>query len=399
MKFIALVAVAMLATIAASGDSSGGPKKNQVSISPFISHLIPDDGYNADPTTGPGIAVGYSFTDNWMVEAMYADQETDYNIGGITGHDDLKLGFIDLLYAPDAGESKWRPFLLVGAGQAEYNYDSVTKDNDDTTVALGFGVFRRISEHVSFRGDFRGLHGSDEGGFAPMLNLGLTGFLGGAPTAPPVDTDGDGVPDINDKCPNTPPGVDVGADGCELDSDGDGVVDSKDACPDTPKGVSVDSRGCPLDSDGDGVPDYLDECPDSEKGAKVDEKGCYVELDETVTIDLNLEFDTNSAELRTAHYSEIQRVVNFLIQYPTANAVIEGHTDSSGAESYNQALSERRAKSVMEDLISRGNVRASRLSSAGFGESRPIASNDTATGKQKNRRVSAVVSGTHTVRQ
>ena len=135
---------------------------------------------------------------------------------------------------------------------------------------------------------------------------------------------------------------------------------------------------------------------------RVDAEGCYVELDKEVTIDLNLEFDTNSADLRSDHYPEIQQVVDFLRQYPTATAVIEGHTDSRGAAAYNQSLSERRAASVRDYLVSQGGVAADRLTSrgyGGYGETRPKASNDTAEGRQENRRVSAVVSGTQKVRQ
>ncbi len=89
-----------------------------------------------------------------------------------------------------------------------------------------------------------------------------------------LDSDGDGVVDGLDKCPNTPAGRKVNAQGCELDSDGDGVVDGLDKCPGTPAGVQVDSKGCPLDSDGDGVTDNLDQCPGTPAGVKVNAQGC-----------------------------------------------------------------------------------------------------------------------------
>ena len=95
----------------------------------------------------------------------------------------------------------------------------------------------------------------------------------------PVDSDGDGVPDYLDKCPNTSKGIEVNADGCPLDSDGDGVPDYLDKCADTPLKVQVDSDGCPLDSDGDGVPDYLDRCPGTPKYFKVDNNGCPLDSD------------------------------------------------------------------------------------------------------------------------
>ncbi len=95
----------------------------------------------------------------------------------------------------------------------------------------------------------------------------------------PLDADGDGVPDYLDKCSNTPKGVKVDASGCPLDSDHDGVPDYLDKCPNTPKGVKIDAFGCPLDSDGDGVPDYLDKCPNTPSGVKVDASGCPLDSD------------------------------------------------------------------------------------------------------------------------
>ncbi len=96
---------------------------------------------------------------------------------------------------------------------------------------------------------------------------------------PGKDSDGDGVPDNKDKCPNTPKGARVDANGCPKDTDGDGVVDGVDRCPDTPQGVKVDAEGCPLDSDKDGVFDGIDQCPDTPSGTRVDSKGCSQDSD------------------------------------------------------------------------------------------------------------------------
>jgi OOP family OmpA-OmpF porin len=90
----------------------------------------------------------------------------------------------------------------------------------------------------------------------------------------PLDSDGDGIPDYTDLCPNTPKGVEVDEYGCPFDLDGDGVPDYLDKCPNTPHDVEVDKNGCPLDEDLDGVPDYLDQCPGTPPGAQVDDKGC-----------------------------------------------------------------------------------------------------------------------------
>ncbi len=375
---------------ALAAEDAAGPNKGDVYLIPGATlYKAPEsEGHEA----GAGIALGYMFAERWGVELLYSQVDADYDTPFGNVDVDVDIVWVDLLYKFGGGE-RWQPFALLGGGRTDIDRF------DDNQINAGVGVFRKLNSHWSLRGDVRLIHSDDEGDVEAFAFVGLSVALGAAPLPPPPDTDGDGVPDPDDRCPGTPLGRAVDANGCEFDADRDGVVDDDDACPETPLGAPVDAHGCPLDSDGDGVPDYRDECPDTERGAKVDDIGCYVELEETVTIDLNLEFDVDSSDLRPEHYPEIQRVVEFLRQYPTANAVIEGHTDSDGSAGYNQALSERRARSVMRDLIERAGVRAGRLSSAGFGESRPIAANDTAAGKQRNRRVSAVVSGTQTVRQ
>jgi len=202
------------------------------------------------------------------------------------------------------------------------------------------------------------------------------------------DSDGDGVVDAHDQCPGTPANVQVDSRGCPLDSDGDGVADYKDRCPGTPANVQVDSRGCALDSDGDGVPDYRDECPGTAKILEVDDRGCPVET----RMDLQLRFDFDKAEIRPKYTDELNKAGMFLKKHPEATMSIEGHTDSTGPEDYNQKLSERRAASVQDYLVNEFSVDASRLTTKGYGESRPIASNGAKEGRQKNRRVIGVIS-------
>lgn len=214
------------------------------------------------------------------------------------------------------------------------------------------------------------------------------------PAPPPVlDADKDGVPDDLDKCPNTPAGVKVDKDGCPLDADKDGVADYLDKCPDTPVGVKVDKDGCPLDSDRDGVLDYLDKCPDTPAGDKVDAKGCTIPVElPCQDIKLDIEFDTNKADVKPAYHDELKKVGDTLKKYPGATAVIEGHTDSVGSDKANLKLSERRANSVRTYIIDKFGIEPGRLSAKGYGESKPIATNDTAKGRKINRRVVAVLS-------
>jgi outer membrane protein OmpA-like peptidoglycan-associated protein len=212
----------------------------------------------------------------------------------------------------------------------------------------------------------------------------------------PLDSDGDGVCDGLDLCPNTPKGTKVDPGGCPLDSDGDGVPDGIDKCDATPKGCAVDSTGCPTDSDHDGVCDGLDKCPDTPAGTKVDREGCPVtrreretELLETGMIRLeDVNFDTGKATLRPESFKSLDDVGDILSRFPGLRIEIGGHTDARGSDIKNLSLSKARAQAVLEYLVRKmPELDASRFKVVGYGESQPIASNDTELGRAKNRRV------------
>ena len=194
-----------------------------------------------------------------------------------------------------------------------------------------------------------------------------------------MDSDGDGVYDNLDRCPDTPKGVKVDAQGCPMDSDSDGVYDYLDKCPNTPVGIKVDNAGCPVDSDGDGVADNLDKCPNTPKGATVDARGCW-------TYAAKVLFDINSAEVKSKAYPMLQESVLLMKKNPNLKVEIDGHTDSTGAPSYNMTLSEKRAEAVKKYFVDQG-IDSNRLTTKGFGITKPAASNDTKEGRAKNRRV------------
>jgi OOP family OmpA-OmpF porin len=165
------------------------------------------------------------------------------------------------------------------------------------------------------------------------------------------------------------------------DSDHDGVIDANDRCPNTVAGAKVDANGCELDSDHDGVVDRLDKCPGTPAGAKVDATGC-----ETVITLKGVNFETNSAKLTASSTSILDNAVTVLKQRSGAKVEVQGHTDSVGKDAYNLSLSSHRAKAVLDYLVAHG-VDAKMLTSKGYGEAQPIASNDTAEGRAENRRV------------
>jgi OOP family OmpA-OmpF porin len=173
----------------------------------------------------------------------------------------------------------------------------------------------------------------------------------------------------------------------EKDSDGDGVYDKLDKCPNTPADTTVSADGCPvvLDSDHDGVLNENDLCPKTPMGVKVDKNGC------PVTINLHITFANNSAVVPASADANLDKYAKFLTTNTNYSAKIVGYTDSKGSASYNQKLSEKRAKAVMNALIAKG-VNPKQLSAVGMGKLNPVASNDTAAGRAQNRRIEAELS-------
>ncbi|WP_042240491.1 OmpA family protein [Jejuia pallidilutea] len=198
------------------------------------------------------------------------------------------------------------------------------------------------------------------------------------------DGDGDGVVDKDDNCP-TVAGLKALA-GCP-DADGDGVTDADDKCVD--EAGPAANNGCPWpDSDSDGVFDKDDKCPDV-KGT-VANNGCP-ELTEAVQKALNdyaktILFDTGKSTIKAQSSAVLQDIIAILKEYSNAKFTIEGHTDSTGSEKLNQRLSDSRANAVKEYLIENG-IDAFRLSALGYGESKPIDTNKTRAGRANNRRV------------
>ncbi len=206
----------------------------------------------------------------------------------------------------------------------------------------------------------------------------------------PKDADGDGVVDANDRCPATPAGERVDAAGCPLDGDKDGVLDAADKCLNTPAGEQVDAVGCtiPKDADKDGVLDPADKCPGTPPGQRVDALGCPV-LFSGVQRSLVLEgvnFETGSANLTDQSHNTLDRVATSLRGHSDLRVEIAGYTDSRGSLAANRRLSQTRADAVRAYLIRQG-VDPVQLTARGFGPANPVASNASAAGRARNRRV------------
>lgn len=287
------------------------------------------------------------------------------------------------------------PYLSAGIGASMY-------------AGSYFGAYIPVGTGLQFNlgeGNFINLQYSYHLGVSDLTNYNFQYSLGFAspiapgkkevklaPTPPPPvketpkDTDGDGIPDDKDQCPNVP-GV-AKYNGCPVpDTDGDGINDENDKCPTVPGLAKY--NGCPVpDTDGDGINDEEDKCPNV-FGVK-ENFGCPVIKEEVIvkvnTIAKNIFFSTGSAQLIANSYKPLGEMVKILQDDPNLKLDVEGYTDNVGSEAVNQALSEKRAYAVMQYFVSKG-INADRLHAAGYGSSKPIADNKTAKGRAMNRRV------------
>jgi outer membrane protein OmpA-like peptidoglycan-associated protein len=217
-----------------------------------------------------------------------------------------------------------------------------------------------------------------------------------APAAPPLDSDGDGVPDAEDACPTIVGDATPGAyrRGCPPDRDRDGIFDVDDRCPDEPGVESADpaKNGCPPDSDGDGIPDAKDACPHEKGEPSADPKlnGCPTKVrveGSQIIILQQVNFETGRDEIKRDSDALLAQIAEVFAQHPEiARVAVDGHTDNRGGDKPNVNLSERRAIAVVRWLVEHG-VDARRLEARGFGARRPIADNTTDAGRAKNRRV------------
>ncbi len=413
IKRLAFLMVCIASPLTAMGETT--VDQDGAYVIPGLGVHYFDDDSGVESQFFPSLGVGYQFQRHFALEFSVRSIFTETK--SPSSDFDVLEYEIDMIFGRPHWE-RWSNYIVIGLGDAEYNPD-VGSTSLQTQGIVGYGYQGVVADRFLVRAGVRGLYGFDNETVDAELNVGLLYYFAGYKR--PDDEDGDGVLDPFDKCPGTPRGATPDKDGCPMDSDEDGIFDgidlcaktpkgalvneagctkdddkdgvpdNKDKCPNTQNGVIVNEEGCPLDSDGDSVPDYQDKCPETPKGAKVDERGCRIILKETVEITLQLEFKLDSSEILPKHIGQISEVGEFMRQYPDTQAVLEGHTDSTGSEEYNQKLSRERAEAVRASLIQGFKINPSRLVSVGMGESRPIADNSTAEGREQNRRVVAVL--------
>lgn len=292
-----------------------------------------------------GIGFGFPVNENWTIEAVMSKYDTETEVGAMD-LDGTQYRF-DGIYNV-ATSSAWQPYLALGIGDLEREWTTVDQKDRETLLNLGGGVKRSLGGNWQFRTDLRAFNSLDNEYTDLVVNVGLSYLFGStpAPAAKPAPVA---------VAPAPAPVV-------EKDTDGDGVLDSKDECPNTPKTHKVDAVGCSL------------------------------KLTETVAIELNITFDSAKSIIKPEFESEVEKLATFMNQYADTVVTVEGHTDSQGADAYNLKLSQSRADAVKASLITKYGVSAERVNAFGYGETKPVADNTTADGREQNRRVVGQVS-------
>lgn len=346
-----------------SSITAANETESQWYINPTLGYQYLDGDRNLDNDGVYGIGGEYRFNESWGSELKYLQGSTDSDGSG-SNDADMKHLFLEGMYYLNSAKQKFSPYIAAGLGHQEFDYDTSGED-DGTTALFGPGFRYKFDDRWSSKVDLRWVHGLDDSENDGLLSVALSYALGKAKSKPVQKAI-------------------VG------DADNDGVNDDMDLCPNTPIGTSIDSKGCDLDSDNDGVLADKDQCPNTVAGVEVDSAGCAEKLTHTETIVLNVSFVSGSAQLTDGFMAGIEKAALFMRKYPSVMGVIEGHADSSGSATFNEKLSQRRAENVRSVFVDQLGIDAERLKAIGYGDSRPVASNDNTEGRGKNRRVAAV---------
>ena len=399
MKKIFMLTVIIMLTVVVTA-AQAEVKAGSVSVTPFVGYYFFEGNQDLKNSPTFGLRVGYNFTKNWGIEGFGSYTQTEIqNMGSEPWQDVYSYGIEGLYHFMPEG--RLVPFIAIGLGGIFYGKGYTYRNSSygdyfeqsQYSVDYGAGLKFFLTDNIALRADVRHVLPLNSTKNNPdylhndfLATFGINFAFGGEKKA---------VVEARVEEPSTPAApVEV-----VLDSDKDGVPDNLDKCPGTPSGMAVDKDGCPPDSDKDGVPDYLDKCPNTPVGVSVDKDGCsakqrqdaHTKVPDKVFIALNLKFDTGKAVVKKKYYKAVKKVADFMKAHPETKVVIYGHTDNVGKKAFNARLSMARAKSVRKCLIDNFGIKASRITAVGYGLNKPMASNDTKKGRQKNRRIEASI--------
>ncbi len=383
LKFVGRCVIVMLCLgLALSTAAFAENRVGATTLTPMAGFQLFDGGMDLDDGGSFGLALGYNITPTWAIETDVRFTSTE-NAAGLD-IDVWTFGLSGLYHFQP--EQAFNPYLAAGVGGMVYDLDGTSSDDEDFMGYWGGGFKYAMTDNAALRLDLRHildgrtdnrLRRGDSSTIRHHLSamLGLSFQFGGASARPVIERIA------------APAATAAAVPAQPVDNDGDGVTDRNDKCPETPAGVRVTAEGCPVDSDSDGVFDYLDACPDTPAGTAVDARGCAKPVAKIASLTLNLLFGVDQARVTSAHSAELALAADFIARYPGYDVIVAGHTDDQGSAAYNKELSLRRAVNVRQALIDNYGVAPEQIVAHGHGEIKPVASNASTAGRAQNRRV------------
>ncbi|MCM2357670.1 MAG: OmpA family protein [Geobacteraceae bacterium] len=325
-KILPYLIVFFVLFVMASTAAAAGIRPDSFTLSGVVGGYSFDGGQHLETRPVIGLRGGYNLTKYFGVEALFDYVATESTRAGLGDAHVYRYGGDLLLHLLPDG--KLVPYLAAGYGGV-----TVDRDNRQTLTKgifdYGPGIKYFLTDDLALRGDFRHLvFKDDETLHNYEYAVGLTYQFGGEKPAPEKAAE-----------PPPPPVVEKAA---------EAPLEPIPAAEPTPERM----------------------------------KYC---------VSLNIEFDIDKADVRPQYHEEVAKAGDFMKKYPTTTAVIEGHTDEVGSDEYNMQLSQRRAESVVKFLVEKFGIDPSRLAAKGYGKTMPIADNSTDLGRQKNRRINAVI--------
>lgn len=326
-------------------------------------HYVWDNDRNLDDANSLELGAEVPVSEELSLEAWLSNFDTDvenssaevdgnrYSLGGLYHFSNDNL----------------RPFISLGLSHQELDDDN--DSHDEALAYIGGGVKKYFDNNLVLRAELLAMNSFDY----EVTDLGARiaiGYAFGRSATKPVIEEVAAVVE-----PATP-------------------VETKVAEVVKPVAAKVEPAVAPVDTDMDGVIDAQDKCPGTDKAFKVNADGCPEMLTETVSIQMNVKFPTNSDVITPENLEEIKKVADFMQQFEKTALTVEGYTDDRGAADYNKRLSQKRAEAVRNTLIKDFNLDPNRVSAIGYGEENPIADNATKEGRSANRRVVGVIKST-----
>ncbi len=341
----------------ASGLTQADP--GQFYLAPGVQWMNFAEDTRLENDWGFSAGLGYQLTERFSVELGYFDLDPDHPSGTEIDIDHYRL---DGLYDIGGNLGAWQPFVVGGVGNTKFEGDN------DSILNVGAGLRLELGENLEWRTAVRRYQylGRDLEDVDWGIDTALLLYFGfGNETRPIAEPatrqESRATASTTPARSNATSDASAPSEAAIADADRDGVADGDDDCPNTPMNYAVDANGCPIP------------------------------VEEVARVELLVNFDFDRSEVKPEYLDEIEEVTDFMEQYPDVIVELEGHTDSRGAEQYNLGLSDRRANAVRQVMIDRFGISAGRITARGFGESQPVASNDTDSGRARNRRVVTVI--------